>query len=252
MDRYVLESVLCESQRSTVHKATCVKTQKKVAVKIAGYDIENADIINELRHECIIHIHDFFQHELDYVTVMELGSVDLFTIVTNQILTHYQVEQAVFRMLSALDHIHSRVECVHCDVKLENFVLMDKYHFDTIKLIDFDYCCPKPEEGRYLYRKCGTAAYNSPEMLHGTYNETTDIWSLGVSLYAMVCNALLFSENTDSETFAHIVDFVTDYDNIPVLKNIKLNAILHDCLEFDFIRRKKAKTLLDKYFGHFF
>lgn len=250
MNNFILGDVLCETPRSKVYTGTCLKTQKRVAVKIAGYDMENAEIINELRHDCIIHIHEFFQNEFDYVTVMELGSVDLFELVSKQILTHYQIEQAVFRILSALDHIHSHVECVHCDVKLENFVLMDKYHFDTVKLIDFDYCCPKPEEGRYLYRKCGTAAYTSPEMLHGAYNETTDIWSLGVSLYAMVCNALLFSENTDSETFARIVDFVTDYANIPVLKNIKLNAILHDCLEFDFIRRKKAKALLDKYFRH--
>jgi len=81
----------------------------------------------------------------------------------------------------------------HRDIKLDNVVLTSE---GVVKWIDFGFAHVHPEdpEGGYavnapLARMCGSPSYVAPEVrMGGPYNgSAADTWSLGVSLFTMVC-----------------------------------------------------------------
>lgn len=82
----------------------------------------------------------------------------------------------------------------HRDIKLDNVVLSSE---GVVKWIDFGFANVHPEHpegGGYvmnapLARTCGSPSYVAPEMrMGGPYNgSAADTWSLGVSLFTMVC-----------------------------------------------------------------
>lgn len=62
-------------------------------------------------------------------------------------------------------------------------------------LIDFGLSM-KIAQGELLKTPCGSPCYAAPEMLEGKNYDgrTSDIWSCGVILYAMLCGYLPFEE----------------------------------------------------------
>ncbi|CAE7468952.1 rskn-1 [Symbiodinium sp. CCMP2456] len=85
------------------------------------------------------------------------------------------------QVLMGLCHIHAR-GIVHRDIKAMNLFLTSD---GVIKLGDFGVSRQMSEKTLCLQSFYGTPLYFSPEMIEGqTYTNTTDIWSLGVVLYA--------------------------------------------------------------------
>lgn len=88
------------------------------------------------------------------------------------------------------------------DIKCEN-LLMD--HSLNIKLSDFGFARGhmKPKNGVYALSEtfCGSYAYASPEILKGVpYRpQDSDIWSMGVVLYAIVYGRLPFDDTNYSQ-----------------------------------------------------
>lgn len=99
-------------------------------------------------------------------------------------LTELSLAKLVHQMLSALCHLHS-VRLVHRDVRADNF-LVGGMLGDTVKLCDFGLATSLPAQGK-VYGPVGTAGFMCPEMLtEGWYDEKADIWSLGVTVYALL------------------------------------------------------------------
>jgi serine/threonine protein kinase len=106
------------------------------------------------------------------------------------IISHGPFDEAEARIIfaqivSAVHYLHITKSVVHRDLKLENILLTSS---GSIKLIDFGFA--------YLNRgptceQWGSKAYAAPEIFLGTpYDQSIDLWSLGVVLYAMVCGSL--------------------------------------------------------------
>lgn len=82
----------------------------------------------------------------------------------------------------------------HRDIKLDNVVLTSE---GVVKWIDFGFAHVHPEDpegsgyvvNAPLARTCGSPSYVAPEVrMGGPYNgSAADVWSLGVSLFTMVC-----------------------------------------------------------------
>jgi serine/threonine protein kinase len=108
-------------------------------------------------------------------------------------LTEASLGKIVHQMLAALVHLHS-FRLVHRDVHPDNFLVGGTLG-DTVKLCDFGRAAFLLEDGK-LCKPAGTYAFMSPQMLTGEeYDEKTDIWSLGVTVYAFLFGAFPYEFN---------------------------------------------------------
>ena len=64
--------------------------------------------------------------------------------------------------------------------------------------------------GHKLSALCGTCYYIAPEVLRGEYDERADVWSVGVTLFVLLCGAPPFFAVRDEDVFKKIV-----HDGVP-------------------------------------
>ncbi len=96
-------------------------------------------------------------------------------------------------LMLGLEYLHDRMAIVHRDLKLENFLLTERY--DAL-LSDFGLAVQlkQPQAARLLAVHCGTADYMAPELNvtnHGgaAYHVNplpADIYAMGVSLFELL------------------------------------------------------------------
>lgn len=72
-------------------------------------------------------------------------------------------------------------------VFFQNVLFVDNSEDSEVKLVDFGFARLKPPESQPLQTPCFTVSYAAPEVLdqtinHTGYNESCDLWSLGVIL----------------------------------------------------------------------
>jgi len=112
--------------------------------------------------------------------------------------------------MRALKYFHQK-KIVHRDLKLDN-IMIEGYESGDIndirvKMIDFG--MSKLTTGNKkinLNTYCGTIDFIAPEVLQGqSYDETCDIWSIGVIAYFMLTGEPPFTGKTDRDIEQNII-----------------------------------------------
>ena len=204
LDFYRIEAPVARSGMASIYRATDVRDNRIVALKVPHPDLEADPILfdrfiresgigEKLNHPQIMRVFADEKRSRIYM-VMEWCEGQLLRQILNEgRIPHDHAVRITIGILDALDYIHAN-GVVHRDLKPEN-IMVDAN--DNIKLIDFGIASDAAAR-RLTYANftatLGTPNYISPEQVKGKRGDgRSDIFSVGVILYEMLTGKLPFS-----------------------------------------------------------
>mmetsp|Transcript_28541 Transcript_28541/g.60839 ORF Transcript_28541/g.60839 Transcript_28541/m.60839 type:complete len:610 (-) Transcript_28541:201-2030(-) len=182
--------------------------------------LEEVDVLTSLRDICpsIVQLLDVYETHQEVQLVLEYcEGGDLFDCIKRRkqlehdpapiihgSFTEFETATVATRLLNVLDVLHSR-NIVHRDIKPENILLVDEDdgmdQLGTVKLTDFGLARLLHDDNETsskedmsvkqrsrAYSRVGSDYYAAPEVHMGLgYDTPVDIYSLGITLYVMLC-----------------------------------------------------------------
>ncbi|XP_019469115.2 hormonally up-regulated neu tumor-associated kinase-like [Meleagris gallopavo] len=204
---YLVGRMINKGSFAKVMEGLHIPTGEKVAIKVIdkrkakqdSYMVKNMKreprIHQMIKHPNVVQLYETLETGNSYYMVMELclGGDLLDRICDKQRLAEREVRRYTRQILSAVGYLHCH-GIVHRDLKIENFLLDEN---NNIKIVDFGLSNTAKFEGlsqELLHTQCGSPAYAAPELLaHRKYGPKVDVWSIGVSMFAMLTGTLPFT-----------------------------------------------------------
>lgn len=193
MENYVVLEHIGEGSFGKVYKARRKNTGFTVAMKFITKTNKNMKdlkslrqeigILKKLNHENIILMYDAFETEREFCVVTEYAPGELFAILQDdQTLPEATIQTIAKQLVKALHYLHSN-RIIHRDMKPQNVLLATD---GTVKLCDFGFARSMSSNTLVLTSIKGTPLYMSPELVKELpYDNTSDLWSLGVILFEL-------------------------------------------------------------------
>ena len=149
-------------------------------------------LMSAIRHKHIIRLLEVFESSNHMYMVFEYAAGgDLLQLVKKKrCLTESEARKIFRQVVYGIAHCHCR-SVLHRDIKLDNILLDEKNH---VKVCDFGISRTIENLSEPVLEQCGTPAYIAPEILYedGYKGFKSDIWGMGVLLYAMVTGTVPF------------------------------------------------------------
>ncbi len=196
-------SKLGQGAFGTAYKAEDTRLGRIVAVKIprsGSFATENDEIrfirearhAAQLRHPSIVQVHEIANdHGVPFLVSDYVEGITLSDLISGRRLTFSESAKMVIAIGEAVEFAHAH-HVIHRDLKPSNILL------DTeSKPFITDFGLARQTEGEFTItlegEVLGTPAYMSPEQAGGKdVDIRTDVYSLGVILYRLVCGELPF------------------------------------------------------------
>lgn len=230
---YVLGDSLGKGSYAVVKVAFSKKLKRQVAIKIilkkkAPEDYitkflpREISVMKQLRHPNIIVLHEAIETSSRIYLVMDMadGGDLLDYIKTNGPVSEPEARTFFRQLVDASQYLHS-LDVVHRDLKCEN-ILLDRNK--NILLSDFGFARTQPMEYNTGRRRlsmtfCGSYAYAPPEILRGiAYDGTrSDVWSLGVVLFTMLCAKLPYDDSNLKLLMEQVTETALSYNWVNLL-----------------------------------
>uniref|UniRef100_A0A7E4W847 calcium/calmodulin-dependent protein kinase n=2 Tax=Panagrellus redivivus TaxID=6233 RepID=A0A7E4W847_PANRE len=128
--------------------------------------------------------------------------------------------------LKGLEYLHYQ-KIVHRDIKPSNLLLSDT---GQVKIADFGVSCEFEGIDAFLTGTAGTPAFMAPEALREDSSfysgRAQDIWSLGITLYALVFGQVPFSDNYVIALHKKIKNDAVEFPVSPIISDDLKSLIL--------------------------
>ncbi|XP_058812495.1 twitchin isoform X5 [Topomyia yanbarensis] len=204
------------------------------------------DIMNQLHHRKLIHLHDAFEDDDEFVLIYEfLSGGELFERITMEgySMCEQEIIEYMKQICEAVKYMHER-NIIHLDIKPEN-VMCQTRNSNQVKLIDFG-LATRLNPNEMVKISTGTAEFAAPEIVErepvGFY---TDMWAIGVLAYVLVSGLSPFAGETDIDTLKNIKQGTWEFDEVAfkdaseeckdfirrlLIKNTEKRMTAHECL----------------------
>lgn len=205
LDHYRLDAVVAHSGMATLFRATDLRDNRTVAVKVPHADIEADPVLSErfrreeeigrlLDHPGIVKTFADDHRSSRYMVLEWVEGQSLRTVMNEE--RPLPIDRAIAITLSLCDAIDAMHKCgiVHRDLKPENVFLIPG---GQAKIIDFGIAMI--EDARRITHTgatpmLGTPDYISPEQVQGKRaDQRSDIYALGIMFYEMLTGRVPFS-----------------------------------------------------------
>ncbi|KAF9901051.1 hypothetical protein EC991_006586 [Linnemannia zychae] len=202
---YQLGKTLGKGSSGCVKLARHRRTNEQVAIKIISKaSLANRAAVNRgiereiaimklINHPHVIRLYDVYETDKELFLIMEyVSGGELFEYLVNKgRLEEPEALRFFQQIIVGLAFCHKRKIC-HRDLKPEN-LLLD--HRRNVKIADFGMASLQ-KSGRLLETSCGSPHYASPEVVTGMKYDgsSSDIWSCGIILYALLTGHLPFDD----------------------------------------------------------
>lgn len=227
--KYKMGKLLGHGQFGNTYSAVDLSTGAKVAVKTIEkkqmlLPISVEDVRREVKildtlsgHENVVQFYASFEDDDLVYIVMELceGGELLDRILSKKDSRYSEKDAAgiVRQMLrvAARCHLHG---VVHRDMKPENFLFKSQKEDSILKATDFglsDYIKP----GKRFHDVVGSAYYVAPEVLKRKSGPESDVWSIGVITYILLCGRRPFWDKTEAGIFNEVLKRKPDFREKP-------------------------------------
>eukprot|EP00535_Pseudo-nitzschia_heimii_P000376 CAMPEP_0197187798 /NCGR_PEP_ID=MMETSP1423-20130617/16585_1 /TAXON_ID=476441 /ORGANISM="Pseudo-nitzschia heimii, Strain UNC1101" /LENGTH=724 /DNA_ID=CAMNT_0042639461 /DNA_START=5 /DNA_END=2179 /DNA_ORIENTATION=+ len=211
-DLYTMRDQIQRGSAGLVKKCYSESLDREFAVKIIERNwetdeqvLQEVSIMNNLDHEHILGVVDFFEEKDLYYIVMELmEGGDVFDrILSLKNYTESDARDLAKILLEVVDEMHQN-GIAHRDIKPQNILLKYENCNSSIKVGDFGFA-KRVHTPKSLTVRCGTPSYIAPEILKNQpYDQSCDMWSVGVVIYVMLCGNTPFRDKSQDKLFERI------------------------------------------------
>jgi serine/threonine protein kinase len=256
LGRYEIRSKIGEGGMGEVYRATDVKLNRDVAIKVLPETFLNdaerlarfhreAQVLASLNHTNIATIYGVEEENGVRALVMEL--VEGPTLAERITPGPIPLDDALAiarQVAEALEAAHER-GIIHRDLKPANVKVTPE---GTVKVLDFGLAkvfeseaqvtdlshSPTLVKGTQAGVILGTAAYMSPEQAKGkVVDRRADIWAFGCVLFEMLSGEQTFSGETLTDTLAAVVRAEPEWETLPQSTPDSIRRLLRRCLTKD-------------------
>ncbi|CAF1461058.1 unnamed protein product [Adineta steineri] len=194
-DEYELKEALGQGKTSICFRCIHKQTHVEYAVKIIkdahmhdpSDEIELLFCYRQLTH--IIRIRDaFYNSPTVYIVTDLMRGGELFDKIRQEkSLSERESAKIMFVIIKTVEQLH-RNSIVHRDLQPRNIMFLDdSRQASSLRIVDFGFAKQQRAENGLLMTPCFTKEYAAPEVLsRKQYDESCDIWSLGVLLYTLL------------------------------------------------------------------
>lgn len=213
LDRFEVIEELGSGGFAKVFRCFDLKMEREVAIKQlakgAKNDLRTMREISTtalLNHPNIVTLYEFLEDEKDFFLIMEyIDGLTLSSVLRLEAPLSAEETAAIATQVAlALEFAHQN-DVIHRDIKPDNIMLLAD---GRIKVMDFGIARLKGAPALTVEKSfLGTLGYVSPEQAQGEYvDEATDIFALGVLVYAMLAGQNPFEAETAAATLYKIIN----------------------------------------------
>jgi len=219
--RYVLRRLVGRGGMGVVYEAEHAALDRRVAIKLIAAKQASEDFLTRFRreaklasrisHEHLVHVYDVgtdAETGADFLVMEYAPGRDLGKELAAGPMGFARAISIARQLLEALHAIHEG-DIIHRDIKPTNVMLTTRSgERDFVKLMDFGIARAIGDASLTMTgHVMGTPSYMSPEQLRGqVLDRRSDLYAVGVTLFAMIAGRLPFEGNTALLAGQHVFE----------------------------------------------